>query len=159
MPRRYHVSFENVSVSAAQDLLQIKNAASSHKTLRIIRAWWGCTSTTLATAQSTRTRCRLLPATVTDGLGGSTPTPVKCDQGDAAATFTALANNTTPATSGGTAVILESSGDHLYNGYRSQWDEKSAPTVADGQSFTMELLSTLTGTAALSGGAEVEELG
>jgi hypothetical protein len=32
------------------------------------------------------------PATVTDGSGGSTPSPTKMDQGDAAATFTALAN-------------------------------------------------------------------
>src|SRR4051794_5105874 len=104
MPRIYTVSFENVSVSAAQDLLQIKGA--SNKVLRILRRWVSATDTTIPTAQMLRLRERFLPATVTDGSGGSTPTPAKRDQGDAAATFTALANNTTPATTNGTAVVL-----------------------------------------------------
>ncbi len=159
MARRYVVSFENVAVSAAQDLIQIKNASGSNKLARIIRAWWGCTDTSLATSQSARTRCRVLPSTVTDGSGGSTPTVTKRDSGDAAATVTALANNTTPATTGGTAAVVETSGDHVYNGYQSRWDEKGAPVIAPAQSFVLELLSTLSGTAHLSGGIELEEIG
>ena len=37
---------------------------------------------------------RYLPATLTNGSGGTTPTPAKQDQGDANATFTAHANDT-----------------------------------------------------------------
>jgi hypothetical protein len=157
MGRKYKVTFGDVAVSAAQDLLQIKGA--TNKTLRIIRAWWGCTNTTLATSQSVSTRCRFLPSIVTDGSGGSTPTPRVVDPGDAAATFTARANNTAKATSSGTAAVIEESGDHLYNGYRSQWDDKGCPIVPPSTSFVMELLSTVSGPVSMSGGAEVEEIG
>lgn len=157
MPRRYRVTFEAVSVSAAQDLIQVIGATG--KIVRIIRAWWGCTNTTLATAQSMSTRCSYLPATVTNGSGGSSPTPRLVDPGDPAASFTAKANNTTPATSSGTKVTQEESGDHLYNGYRSSWDDKACPIVGPSESWVLELLSTPTGTVNLSGGVEVEEIG
>jgi len=157
MGRRYRVSFESVAVSAAQDLLEIKGAAG--KIVRIIRCWWGCSTTTLATSQSVATRCRFLPATVTDGSGGTTPSLQKLDPGDAAPSATALANNTTKATTGGTAVILEESGDHIYNGYRSGWDDKGCPIVGPSEAFVFEILSTLSGTANISGGVEIEEIG
>jgi hypothetical protein len=155
MSRFYRVTFSGVSVSAAQDLLQIKGATG--KTLRIHRVWAGATNTTIPTAQQIQTRCRLLPATVTDGSGGSTPTPQKTDQGDAAATFTTLANSTTKATTSGTAVVIEDRGDHLFSGVDIAFPDR--PTVAAGQSFVFELLSTVSGTVNLSGGAIVEEIG
>lgn len=157
MARRYRVFFENVAVSAAQDLIQIKGAAG--KMLRIIRAWHGCTDTSIATSQMLSTRCSFLPVTVTDGSGGSSPTPQKIDPGDAAASFTAKANNTTPATTNGTKITLDESADHIYNGYRSQWDDKGAPAIGPSESFVLELLSTVSGTVHLSGGVEVEEIG
>jgi hypothetical protein len=155
MPRSYTVTFEGVSVAAAQDLVQVKGATG--KTLRILRAWAGATDTTAPTAQQLQFRCRLLPATVTDGSGGSTPTPAKIDQGDAAATFTALANNTTKATTSGTAVVIEEGGAHVFSGYDLAF--LRPPTVAATTSFVFELMSTPTGTLHLSGGVTVEELG
>jgi hypothetical protein len=155
MSRIYSVTFENVTVSAAQDLLQIKGA--SNKMLRILRRWVGATDTTIPTGQMLRLRERILPATVTDGSGGSTPTPVKHDQGDAAATFTALANNTTPATTNGTAVVVYTAGCHIFNGFDDIHDDP--PTVIPNASYVFELLSTVSGTVHLSGGVEVEELG
>ncbi len=157
MPRSYTVVFDNVTVTAAQDLFQIKGAAG--KILKIKRCWVGPTNTTLVTAQSLRTRCRFLPATVTDGSGGSTPTPQKVDPGDAAASFTALANNTTQASSSGTAVVIATSGDHIYAGNRYDFRQGAEPTVGPSESFTFELLSTVSGTVALSGTIEVEEHG
>jgi hypothetical protein len=155
MPRSYRVTFSGVAVSAAQDLLQIKGATG--KMLRIVRAWVGATNTTMPTAQHIQTRCRLLPATVTDGSGGTTPTPQKTDQGDAAATFTALANNTTKATTSGTAVVLDEQGNYLSGGVEHPFPDK--PTVAVNQSFVFELLSTVSGTVNFSGGVMVEEMG
>lgn len=157
MARRYRSTFENVSVSAAQDLIEVKGAAG--KICRVIRAWWGCTNTTLATSQSVSTRVRYLPATVTDGSGGSSGTVSPMDPGDAAASVTTLKNNTTKATTGGTAVILEESGDHLYNGYQSRWDDRSCPIVGPSEAVVFELLSTVSGTVNLSGGVELEEIG
>jgi hypothetical protein len=155
MPRSYIVGSENVAVSAAQDLLQIKGAAG--KILRVLRVWSGATNTTLVTAQGLRFRCRFLPATVTDGSGGSTCTPQPLDPGDAAASFTCKTNNTTQATTSGTASVLPCEGDHIYSGINLPF--KNPPVVGPNESFTFELLSTVSGTVNLTSGAEVEESG
>ncbi len=155
MPRNYRVLFEAVTVTAPQDLIQISGVAG--KLVRPIRAWVKATNTTLPTAQMLETRCRFLPATVTNGSGGTTPTISKVDQGDAAASFTALANNTTKATTSGTAVVLDEGGDHIYAGYDNTFVSR-AP-IGNSEAFVFELLSTVTGTVNLSGGIEVEEIG
>lgn len=155
MPRIYKVMFEGVSVAAAQDLLQIEGAAG--KMLRILRRWVKNTDTTLATAQMLELRERFLPATVSNGSGGSTPTIAKNDPGDAAASFTALANNTTKATSSGTAVVLWEGAEHIYNGFDDV--HMNPPPIGPSESYVFELLSTVSGTVHLSGGVEVEETG
>lgn len=155
MARRYAVTFEEVSVSAPQDLVEIIGA--SGKMVRIIRYWVSATATTLPTAQNLSLRCRYLPATVTSGSGGSSPTPRKLDQGDAAATFAAKTNSTSKATTNGTAVTLAEDGCHIYAGCDKVFT--APPTVPVSTSFVFELLSTVSGTVALSGGVEVEEIG
>lgn len=155
MPRTYSVSFENISMASAQDLLQIKGATG--KMLRILRIWWGATDTTAPTNQQISLRARFLPAAVTDGSGGSTPTPRPMDPGDAAASFTALANDTTKATTSGTAAILEENGVNVFSGYDYMFPRP--PVVGPSESFVFELLSTVTGTLHASGGAIVEEIG
>ena len=155
MPRVYSVTFESVTVSAAQDLVQITGAAG--KQARIIRAWVAATNTTAPTAQMLSVRARFLPATVTNGSGGSAPTPRPLDPGDAAASITALVNNTTKATSSGTATILEENGLHAFSGYDYQFPRQ--PIIGPSQAFVFELLSTVSGTVTLSGGVLVEESG
>jgi hypothetical protein len=155
MARAYTVSFENVTISAAQDLAVVKG--STGKTCRIKRVWLGATSTTLQTAQSLRLRCRYLPATVTNGLGGTAPTPVPLDPGDAAAAATARVNDTTPSTTSGTAVVLMAQGVHNYAGL--DYSFPNPPVIGLNEQFTFELLSTVTGTCAFSGGIEFEESG
>jgi len=103
------------------------------------------------------TRCRFLPATVTNGSGGSTPTISKVDPGDSAASFTVLANNTTKATSSGTAIVADESGDHIYSGYDNTFAVRSP--IGPNEAFVFELLSTVSGTVHLSGGVTVEEIG
>ncbi len=158
MPRVYTVAVENVAVSAAQDFFQIIGAAG--KTLRVLRANIGATDTSLPTAQMCRWRCRYLPATVTNGSGGSSPSPQAVDPGDAAASFTAKANNTTPATTGGTAAVLFTKGTHLYAELElNQQTTKAWPVVGPSESVVIELLSTVSGTVHMSGTVEVEETG
>jgi hypothetical protein len=155
MPRRYTVTSEATTATAASDLLQIKGAAN--KVLIIVRWWWRPYDNTLATAQVLATRCRRLPATVTDG-NGSAITPRAYDFGDVAATFTALGNNTTKATTNGTATIHDEAGAHIYNGYDQQ-PEKGI-IIAPSQSFVFELLnSTVQNAPLLQFGAEVDEIG
>ena len=155
MPRNYAVTFEAVSVSAAQDLIQLTGAAG--KIIRPIRAWVKATNTTLPTAQMLETRCRFLPATVTPGSGGTTPAKVPLDPGDAAASFTALANNTSKATTNGTATVLDEGGDHIYSGYDNTFVVRTP--IGPSEAWVFELLSTVSGTVNLSGGVIVEEIG
>jgi hypothetical protein len=160
MGRKYKVIFSAVAVAAAQDLFEIKGAAG--KMVRILRCFCGATDTTLVTAQSLSTRCRYLPATVTDGSGGTTPSFLPMDPGDAAASATALANNTTKATTNGTAVILGSRGDHIYQGVEYNFRAtpfSEPPVIGPSEAFVFELLSTVSGTVHLSGELEIEEVG
>lgn len=155
MARAYTVTFENVLVAAVQDLVQINGAAG--KLVRIKRIWIGATDTTPPVAQMLSLRARFLPATVANGSGGTAPTPQRFDPGDAAASATALANNTTKATTTGTAAILEENGAHVYTGYDYTFPQ--APVIGPSEAFVFELLSTVSGTVNLSGGVTFEEAG
>jgi hypothetical protein len=155
MPRTYEVSFVNVAVSAAQDLIAIIGGAG--KMLRIKRVKWGCSNTTLATGQNLSTQCRIMPATYTTGSAGSAPTPRPVDPGDTAATFTARANDTVKATTSGTPEIVDEDGSHLFAGYNFSFP--NPPLVGPTAGFVFELLSTVSGTVNLSGVVEVEEMG
>jgi hypothetical protein len=157
--RVYKATFVNVAVSAAQDLIQLKGATG--KFLKVRRVWAGFTDTTLPTAQGLNLRMRYLPATVTDGSGGSTPAIAKDDQGDAAAGGVVLANNTTPATTSGTAQIYEGDGGHIYSGFDYTFPSDGRPILGSSTStsFVFELLSTVSGTVHLSGGIEWGEEG
>ena len=158
MPRAYQVTFSGVTVSAAQDLVQI-TGPSAGKIFRILRLWLGCGDTSLATGQGLKLRARYLPATVTVGSGGTTGiTPSKKDAGDAACSSTTCAtNNTTQATTSGTAVALYANGVHLYQGENFRFD--NPPIVNPSTAFVFELLGAPSGTVTLSGGVEFEEIG
>jgi hypothetical protein len=156
MPRTYEITFEQVAVSAAQDLVSLKGA--SGKMVRVLRAWVNSTDTTLPTSQMLGLRCRLASATITLGSGGTdgvTPRPV--DPGDAAASFTANTNDTTKATTSGSFTTVEENGCHVYQGYDKTFARPFL--VGPNEGFVFELLSTVSGTVHLSGGVEAEEMG
>jgi len=100
-----------------------------------------------------------LPATVTAGTGGSTgQTPVKNDPGDATcSTTTCGANNTSKATTNGTAVIVDADACHLFQGWNKRF-ENPIP-VANATAFVFELLSTPSATITLVAGVEFSEEG
>jgi hypothetical protein len=157
MARRYKVTFSGVAVSAVQDLVQITGATG--KQFRILRQWADVVDQTLATGQGMKWRSRFLPATVTVGSGGTTGiTPSKNDQGDAScSSATCATNNTTKATTSGTAAVLYEGGGHLYNGHN--WTFPEPPLVGPSEAFVFELTQAPTGTVTLSGGVEFEEMG
>lgn len=155
MPRRYTASFEKVSVLAVQDLVQIIGAAG--KMLRIIAFNVDCVDATAPTDQQLALRCRYLPATVTNGSGGTSPTPQPVDPGDSAAAFTAKANNTTQATTSGTASVRWEGGCNVKAGREHYFP--SPPYVGPSESFTLELITTPASTITLSGYVLVEEMG
>jgi hypothetical protein len=157
MSRKYRVTFENVLVSAAQDLVQVTGATG--KVYRILRQWVGCTDTSVATGQMLQLRARFLPATVSNGSGGTTGiTPSKNDPGDATCSSTTCCiNSTSKATTNGTAIVLYENGVHMYQGDMWRYDEP--PVVGPTEAFVYELMSTVSGTVHLSGGVEIEEIG
>lgn len=152
MGRRYRVSFENIAVSAAQDIFQASGATG--KILAIRRVSIGASNAT-PTAQQLYVRARYLPATVSNI--GTSATVVKTDPGDANATFTADTNKTSKATTSGTAAILGEWGFYL----NASFDEEFArpPIIGPTAAFVFELLSTPSGTLNMSGLMEVEEIG
>jgi hypothetical protein len=156
MPK-YTVTFEGVAVSAAQDLVSLKFAAAVPG--KILRYWLTATDTSLPVSQMLQMRARVLPATVTQGSGGTVPTPQKiASQTDAAAQATAHVNDTSKATTGGTAAIVDEQGCHVYNGYDSAQQGRQPFNIAAAAGFVWELLSAPTGTVHLSGGVDFEEV-
>jgi hypothetical protein len=124
----------------------------------LTKVWFGMTNTTLQTAQGIELNVKFSPATITLGSGGSVVTPTKYDPGDAAASFTAQCNDTTKATTSAAFVNLVPAGIHNYGGYIFNFG-KDGPIFGLNQGIVFELLSTVTGTCAFSGGADVVEWG
>jgi len=154
MPRAYTVKFEKVAVAAIQDLFAIIGGAG--KIVRLTGFNLSDVDNTPPTAQMLALRASYLPATVTAGSGGSTPTPAPVDHGDAAATFTAAANNTTQATSSGKITLWEG-GCHLYAGIDFDFD----PPILVNPSTTavIELITTPGASLTVSGTARCTEEG
>src|SRR6266576_802137 len=157
MSRRYTIVEPSFAAAANMNLIEIKGA--SGKVLEVLRWWWRPTDNTLAPAQVLYTRCRLLPATVTDATGGvnSSPSIMANDGGDTAAGFTAITKGTAGASTSGTARLYDSAGSQSYNGYDQTIEE--GVTVKSGEAFVFEIVGSVTTTINITVGAEVEEIG
>src|SRR2546429_1425013 len=107
--RVYKTQFENVTISAVQDIFLLKAGSANGVELhQIDLSAGGVTS-----PAEIRLRLKRLPATVTNGTGGTAPTINAADSGDTkAATATVRANDTTQATTSGTAAVLQA---HQWN--------------------------------------------
>jgi hypothetical protein len=106
--RLYSAAFSAVTIAAAQDVLAIYPGAGKIVGIQAVTL----AQVTGTTVANFRLRLRYLPASVTAGSGGSTPTPRPWVSGDAAANATAHANDTTQATSGST---IEDLWDDVWN--------------------------------------------
>ena len=137
MGRMYTVSFSFVSISSAgstQDFFYLKPAAD--KPCKVHRAHLESDGTT---DQAIRVRILRLPATVTVGSGGSAPTPTPMDVNDAAAGATTRINDTTVATTSGTAVVVDASIVHTLSGYDFHPTPEERPKVANAEAIVVRL--------------------
>lgn len=118
MARFYTVSFTGTLTNAGTDSDLFNLAAADDKPIRL-RGLILSQSSEIGDAQEENLRITIqrFPATVTNGSGGSSVTPQTLDSIDAAAGFTARCNDTTVATTNGTAVKLE----------EFAWNERSSP--------------------------------
>lgn len=108
----YTVEFENVSVTAAQDLFELTPAANKAITIVGLEL---SQSSDVGDAAEEILRYRIIRGHATSGSAGSAPTPAPLDPNGSAASFTAEANNTTIA-SAGTPINLHSGTFNIRSG-------------------------------------------
>lgn len=131
MSRIYTVaaSFTLTAAGGDADLLALRPAAEKPIKLRGLRL---SQTTEVGDAQEEglRITIRRFTATVTDGSGGTAPTPVPTDDIDTAAGFTARTNDATVATTTGTNEVKEEIGWNIRNTPLELWwpDPFFAPT-------------------------------
>lgn len=145
--RWYTVEFHNHTLtSAAQEFFYLAPAANKP----IVIGWANVTSVGLQadTGDSKEDEWRVeliyLPATVTASSGGATFTPNPLSPGDAAAGFTARVNDTTVATSSGTAYNIHSDGMNNRIGFTYMPPPELYPRVANANAVVLRLANAPT---------------
>jgi hypothetical protein len=145
----YSATFEEVSVSVAQDLFEI-NAPSD--AIVVVHS--------LVLSQSSDTDTEQLNILVhrgsTSGSGGSTPTASPLAVGDAAFGGTVEANNTTQSTEG---TILHSDCFNVLNGYVWIPTPECRPVISPSGRLIIELQTAPGDALTMSGTVYFEEIG
>jgi hypothetical protein len=152
--RIYTMGFNNVTLSAAQDLLALY--AGSTKIFAVLSVNLGQVTGTSVANQ--RIRIRYLPTTVTSGSGGSAGTIKPIVPGDAAATVTGRINDTTQATTSGTAVDYWDDQWNTINGMLFVPPIPSRPFVCGLSGAIVVSLDTAPASLVSSGSITFEEL-
>ncbi|MEO8926359.1 MAG: hypothetical protein ABI306_04270 [Caulobacteraceae bacterium] len=152
--RMYSIAFAEVAVSAAQDLIAV--TATAGMAFRIHRIELGQRG--LAAWEAKPVKLIRLPATVTAGSGGTAAAAQRLNNGDAAPTLTARANDTTPASTSGTASVLVARDWELLNGLLIVFTPDERPVIAPGQSVSLNLPVAPSAAMTASGTMVVEEL-
>lgn len=153
MGRIYEVPFSNVSVSAVQDLLSVQSTSGmAFKLLEIVLG-----QITVATVENLRLTLKRFSGAYTIGSGGSSVTPVKHNFGDAAATVTARANDTTQTT-GGTSSIIRADVFNEINGYQYLAIPDKEIILPPSQAFILSLDTAPAAARTMNGSLLLEEL-
>ena len=158
--RAYAVEFHNVSVSAQQDFFYVKPAADK---ICVVEAVYlsnvgGAADAGDAQEELYRIEVIRLPATVTVGSGGNSMTPNPLATNDTAAGFTARINDTTVATTSGTALNLHSDGMNVRVPYVWMPPPEHRLIVANAQAVVVRLVTTPADAVTMSGTCVVREL-
>lgn len=154
MSRMYTVSFAAVAATAQQDLFEIVATAGRPCRIRGIKL---SQSSEVGDAQEEQLHLLFKSGQTTSGSGGSAPTPVPLDVNDAAAGFTAEANNTTKA-SAGTIVTHLADSWNVRGEYMWMMPPEMCFHLTGGRRFTVELATTPGDSITLNGTLWVEEL-
>jgi hypothetical protein len=160
MAREYTVSFDNVTVSAAQDLFNLQAAAN--KPIRIVAVKLNNVGGTAdagdAQEELLRISYKRLASAVTNGSGGTAPTPAKLDSNDAAAGLTARVNDvTTRATSSGATTVIDPDGFNVRIPYLWVPTPEARIEAVNGEALIIGLETAPADAISLSGTVYVEE--
>lgn len=152
MSRIYTAVFEEVAVSAAQDLFEI-NAPST--AVVALHALYLGQSTAEADAQADQVPI-LIHRGSTSGMGGTTVTPRLMSLGDSAFGGTVEANNTTQSTEGN---ILHADTWNVQIPYQLIWTPECRPTISPSGRIIIELQAAPDVSMNCSGTIYFEEVG
>lgn len=115
-----------------------------------------------AAEEGVRVTVKYLPATFTVGSGGSAVTAAKpgADPAGTDWSMTARANDTTVATTSGTAIVRDEFAWNIRNSPYERWypDLDFCPVARQGTGIVIRLETTLADDITFSGGCWVEEL-
>jgi hypothetical protein len=158
--RAYEVNFSAVAITAKQDLFYIKPAADK---ICVIEALYlsnvgGAADAGDAQEELYDLRIIRVPATVTVGSGGTSPTPNPLSTNDAAAGFTARVNDTTVATTSGTLLQLHNDGWNVRVPYVWMPPPEHRLLVANAQAIVARLESTPADSITCSGTMIIREM-
>ena len=161
--RVYALTFENVNIPAAQDFFYVKPASDK---ICIIEGFYlsnvgGSADAGDAQEEILRLVINRLPSTVTVGSGGSasaTGTLNPLAVNDTAAGFTGRTNDTTPATTSGTARTVHADGWNIRIPYVWMPPPEQRILVANAEAIVVKMLSTPTDGISSSGGILVREI-
>jgi len=152
--RVYRAVFQNIAVTAVQDLISL--TATAGMVFCVHEVWVGqITQTTVANLNMS---LKILPATVTAGSGGAAVTPSAMLRGDAASTVTSRRNDTTQATTSGTAIVARADVINPINGYQYLPPVEDRPVIKLSEAFVVSLDTAPGASMNVSGGIVFEEL-
>ena len=152
--RTYTIPFRAVSISAAQDLCAAYAGASM--AIEVVSITLG--QVTQTSVEECQISIKRLPATVSTGSGGSSTTPVVDADSDAGSTFTARINDTSQATTSGTAVYPHTDVWNEVNGYQWIFPEKARPSCKPGEALIFSLDSAPAAARTCNGSMKIKEL-
>lgn len=155
--RVYTVQFDNVSVSAIQDLFEITPA--DDKPVAIVGLFLSQTGVgDIGDAAEEVLPVQIIRGFTSSGSAGTAPTPVPVNPIDTAAGFTAEVNNTTVATTG-TTTTVHSDNFNVRVGYQNWWPEGCEPAASQANTTIIVRLTRAPADAiTLSGTLYVREL-
>ena len=157
--RIYTVVFENVTVSASQDLFELTPADDKPILLMGLTLDNVGGTADAGDAQEEMLRLLIRRGHTVSGSGGSTPTPTPVLTGNPASGFTSEVNNTTIANTG-TTKDLWAGGWNVRVPLREFWPEELMLGAAQGDTtIVVRLLSTPADALSVSGTLYVVEFG
>ncbi len=152
MGRIYSASFEEVAVTAAQDLFEVVAPADASV---IIHSVTITQSTDAGDAQAEMLPILIHRGTAT-GLGGTTVTPSPLQVGDAAFGGTVEANNTTQSVEG---TFLHAEAFNVQIGFYFLPPPEDRPVVSPSALFIVELQAAPDDSLTVNGTVVFEEIG
>ena len=152
MGRIYTATFEEVAVSAAQDLFEV--IAPSNGVV-VVHGLMLTQSSDAGDAQSEQLNILIHRGTAT-GTGGTSVTPRTLDVGDSAFGGTCEANNTTQSVEG---AFIHAENFNVMAGLAIWWTPETRPVLSPSGLFIVELQTTPADSLTMSGTLYFEEIG